>query len=500
MAKASNPFMHYVADYEKEAEAFLTKYECADAIDNPRPIPIWDIATRLMSLEIIDTEYLSFDGSVQGAIAFTRGIIEVFDWSAEETIGYEVSQPSIFVDADITNIGRFNNTLAHECFHWWRHRNYFNYKRNHENGTEFAFRCNKTLSTTGSLIIGKWSDIDKMEWQAKTIAPKILMPRNAFKKKVDHSYQMLIEDNPNADQNAITERVINNVSEFFKVSKQSAAIRMFELGYVEAEAYCSGESNVSTEQLQHRKATQAKRHQRPISLLDAFKLYRENDLLRETLNTGAFCFAEGYFVLNDKRYLTDTGNGIKSMTSYAREHLAECTLDFAIKLIPDSFIHGTSQMMYRSDNVFNTESTYDANTQNTELFNIAKDFEKRLKRAQATATTPAAWMKKRMDEEHWYESTFEDKTGLDKMNYSRVQGGVHNFTLRPLVAMGVGLGLDLSEMEEVLRLGGMSFKPGDKEQEAYKFLFTAFYGKDIDTCNDFLKEVNVTPLGTQQKL
>lgn len=500
MAKASNPFMHYVADYEKEAEAFLTKYECADAIDNPRPIPIWDIATRLMSLEIIDTEYLSFDGSVQGAIAFTRGIIEVFDWSAEETIGYEVSQPSIFVDADITNIGRFNNTLAHECFHWWRHRNYFNYKRNHENGTEFAFRCNKTLSTTGSLIIGKWSDIDKMEWQAKTIAPKILMPRNAFKKKVDHSYQMLIEDNPNADQNAITERVINNVSEFFKVSKQSAAIRMFELGYVEAEAYCSGESNVSTEQLQHRKATQAKRHQRPISLLDAFKLYRENDLLRETLNTGAFCFAEGYFVLNDKRYLTDTGNGIKSMTSYAREHLAECTLDFAIKLIPDSLIHGTSQMMYRSDNVFNTESTYDANTQNTELFNIAKDFEKRLKRAQATATTPAAWMKKRMDEEHWYESTFEDKTGLDKMNYSRVQGGVHNFTLRPLVAMGVGLGLDLSEMEEVLRLGGMSFKPGDKEQEAYKFLFTAFYGKDIDTCNDFLKEVNVTPLGTQQKL
>lgn len=500
MAKASNPFMHYVADYEKEAEAFLTKYECADAIDNPRPIPIWDIATRLMSLEIIDTEYLSFDGSVQGAIAFTRGIIEVFDWSAEETIGYEVSQPSIFVDADITNIGRFNNTLAHECFHWWRHRNYFNYKRNHENGTEFAFRCNKTLSTTGSLIIGKWSDIDKMEWQAKTIAPKILMPRNAFKKKVDHSYQMLIEDNPNADQNAITERVINNVSDFFKVSKQSAAIRMFELGYVEAEAYCSGESNVSTEQLQHRKATQAKRHQRPISLLDAFKLYRENDLLRETLNTGAFCFAEGYFVLNDKRYLTDTGNGIKSMTSYAREHLAECTLDFAIKLIPDSLIHGTSQMMYRSDNVFNTESTYDANTQNTELFNIAKDFEKRLKRAQATATTPAAWMKKRMDEEHWYESTFEDRTGLDKMNYSRVQGGVHNFTLRPLVAMGVGLGLDLSEMEEVLRLGGMSFKPGDKEQEAYKFLFTAFYGKDIDTCNDFLKEVNVTPLGTQQKL
>ena len=232
MAKAANPFMHYVADYEKEAEAFLTKYECADAIDNPRPIPIRDIATRLMSLEIIDTEYLSFDGSVQGAIAFTKGIIEVYDWSAEETIGYEVSQPSIFVDADIMNIGRFNNTLAHECFHWWRHRNYFNYKRNHENGTEFAFRCNRGISTTGSLIGGQWSDIDKMEWQAKTIAPKILMPRTAFKKKVDHIYQVLLADNPNADRSIVTEYVIDNVADFFEVSRQSAAIRMLSLIHI----------------------------------------------------------------------------------------------------------------------------------------------------------------------------------------------------------------------------------------------------------------------------
>lgn len=496
MAKAANPFMHYVADYEKEAETFLTKYECADAIDNPRPIPIRDIATRLMSLEIIDTEYLSFDGSVQGAIAFTKGIIEVFDWSAEETIGYEVSQPSIFVDAGIMNIGRFNNTLAHECFHWWRHRNYFNYKRNHENGTEFAFRCNRGRSTVGR----QWSDIDKMEWQAKTIVPKILMPRTAFKKKTDHIYQMLLADNPNADRSIVTKYVIDNIADFFEVSRQSAAIRMFELGYNEAEAYCAGENNTPAGQLQNRKPTQAKRHQRPISPLDAFKLYRENDLLRATLDTGTFYFSEGYFVLNDDLYLFDAGNGIKSMTSYAKEHLAECTLDFSLKLIPDSFMHGAYQMMFRSDIVFNKEAAYDANTQNTELFNKAKDFEKKLKRAQTNAITPATWMKKRMADEHWYESTFEDKTGLDKMNYSRVQSETHKFTIRPLVAMGVGLGLDLYEMEEVLRLGGMAFTPGDPEQEAYKYLFTAFYQQGIDACNAFLSEIGVTPLGTQQRI
>ena len=49
MAKAANPFMHYVADYEKEAEAFLTTYECADAIDNTRPIPCLLYTSRCVS-------------------------------------------------------------------------------------------------------------------------------------------------------------------------------------------------------------------------------------------------------------------------------------------------------------------------------------------------------------------------------------------------------------------------------------------------------------------
>ena len=51
----NNPFMVFIDDFEVEAENFLKKYECEDAIENPQPIPIREIATRLMSLEIIDT-------------------------------------------------------------------------------------------------------------------------------------------------------------------------------------------------------------------------------------------------------------------------------------------------------------------------------------------------------------------------------------------------------------------------------------------------------------
>ena len=497
---AKNPFMHYVPDFEKEAEDFLRKYECADAIDTPRPIPIRDIATRLMSLDIVDTEYLSFDGSVQGAIAFTRGIIDVYDWSTEQNIGYEVYHPTIFVDADILNLGGANNTLAHECFHWWRHRNYFNFKRTHENGAEFAFRCNNRISQFGSLLGGEWSNEDKMEWQAKTIAPKILMPRNAFRSKVDATYRQLTGDNKNICKRAVTSTVLDIVSGFFEVSKQSAAIRMLELGYPEAEEYCGTENtNNRRTQTANRAGSTAKYHLRPITPVQAFELYCTNDLLKAALDTGAFHFTEGYFIFNDDKYLHMNASGKRVLTPYAKEHLPECALDFSVRLVSDSLMHSQTSIMYRSDSIFKEESSFEANTQNTELFNKAKDFEKKLQRSQAKTITPATWMKRRMEEENWYEYTFEERTKLDKMHYSRVQGGTHKFTMRPLVAMGVGLSLDLSEMEEVLRLGGMAFQDGDREQEAYKYLFTAFYGKGIDECNDFLEAVNVPTLGTQQR-
>ena len=65
--------------------------------------------------------------------------------------------------------------------------------------------------------------------------------------------------------------------------------------------------------------------------------------------------------------------------------------------------------------------------------------------------------------------------------------------------MGKGLGLDLIEMQNVLKLNGISFIDGDREHEAYKYLFTAYYDQDIDACNEFLDTVGVKRLGTIEK-
>ena len=82
MSIRKNPFLAYINDFEAEAENFLRKYKCEDAITDPQPIPIDKIALRYMSLGIINTECLSPDGSVQGAITFAKGIVDVYDWNS----------------------------------------------------------------------------------------------------------------------------------------------------------------------------------------------------------------------------------------------------------------------------------------------------------------------------------------------------------------------------------------------------------------------------------
>ena len=133
-------FRPYIEDFDEEATAFLRRY-CPEVLESPQPVPIRNIAIAKMNLDIVDTECLSPDGSIQGAIAFRSGIIDVYDWDSEEYVGYEVEYPTVFVDTDIANPGRIHNTLAHECYHWYKHRQYFLYAHTHQLQGGFGFRC-----------------------------------------------------------------------------------------------------------------------------------------------------------------------------------------------------------------------------------------------------------------------------------------------------------------------------------------------------------------------
>ena len=327
------------------------------------------------------------------------------------------------------------------------------------------------------------------------------MPRTATKKKVDSLYRELTQDS-GLIKEAVTETLIAKLAVFFEVSKQSAAIRMVELGYDEASPYTNpDQTEAAARKATDHKSSKAAQHKQPVTIKKAFDLYLENEFLRAAIDTGAFCFAEGYFAIRDEQYIGRAQDGSFCLTEYAKGHMSECTLDFSVKLIGEDYlIHDASaHLMYRSDTVFKKQTTFDANTQNTELFNKAKDFENRFKRSKSTHKTATELLWEYMEAAHWNTTIFINRTGLDAMNFSRVQKPDHKFTMMPLVSMGVGLELSLDEMQEVLSLAGLSFKPTDRTDQAYKYLFTGIPGKSIDECNEFLREVGVPELGSQQR-
>lgn len=156
-------------------------------------------------------------------------------------------------------------------------------------------------------------------------------------------------------------------------------------------------------------------------------------------------------------------------------------------------------MMYRSDTIFKEEPVCDSNPQNTELYNKAKEFERKFARSKSTHKTASEMLKAYMAQAHWNSSSFQVHTQLDAINYTRVQQNYQNFTMRPLVTMGFCLGLDEIEMEEVLNAAGLAFNPTDEEQQAYKFIFSAYPERDLDAANEFLEAKGFHKLGSQQR-
>ena len=152
-----------------------------------------------------------------------------------------------------------------------------------------------------------------MEWQANNLAPRILMPIETFKTKVDELYQQYnYEDTPL--KLAVLTCIADDLAHFYGVSRQSALIRMTETGYPEAKSVLQ--------------AINEKEWHSYVSLEDVFYEYSTNGDFRELIDSGRFRYVDGYVVINDEKYVTADETGKATLTEYTWDNLDECTLSF----------------------------------------------------------------------------------------------------------------------------------------------------------------------------
>lgn len=270
-----------------------------------------------MGLTVVYKE-ITEDLSVFGEIFFHDTVVD----------GELIKARTILVDDRIVlvrGLGALNNTILHECFHW----------HNHKLAFELVRLYNPDLSkidTTIEINESSMSPTGWMELQARSFTPKILMPRKMFKQEAELKMRELSASL--GDSLGYIEATITHLSTYFRVSKQSAKIRMVELGYEEA----IGALNFIDKQYVHshfwKKGAISSNQTYSIGLLDASIQMLVNPVIQQ--NPTAYIYVESHICLNRPEYVERDIFGKIGLTEYARNHMNECCLTFTLLLKHDS--------------------------------------------------------------------------------------------------------------------------------------------------------------------
>ena len=449
---------------EKEAERFLMQY-CREALEQPQAVHIRHISEEKMGISLIADKSLSDDLGVFGETVFADSDVEVLAGGEPEQLHCKAG--TILLDPDVLmmrNMGSYNFTLAHEVYHWYAHRAYMllrmsNAEQEHAKQESVVQQChvynNGSIRTPAALA----------EIQANAVAARILMPRRAVVRK----YKELQKK-----YGAAEEMFIADLAIFFEVSKQAMRIRMEELGIV-VNAVPQPEKLLR------------------IDRLTLFDVFSTDMNLRRLLVSGTYRYVDGYIVKNELQYVE---NGI--LTEYAIEHLEECTLEFK------SVRHqgAADDVMLQRYEDYDLIADSEGAVEEEDLRQKQLQFERFLVEEANDDLAPPektfCEMLKPYLEQFRTGDDFEIKTGVRRVKLKQFRDGMlNNPEVRTVVAICVGLDLDITQTVEMLRSAGHILL-NTREHWAYKFIMTCCEGMEIEERNAILIALGVRPLGSRK--
>ncbi len=479
-------------DLEAEATAFLEKFY-PQALETPMPVPIREIAEE-MGLNVVEGHRITDDFSVFGEIYFTSGKAQVYDLFQCTTQELEVKRGTILIDAYTfweRNLGCVKNTIAHEVYHWYKHRMYAAIRYILYGKDYVACRCPSNMVYPGK--DNEWTDEQRMEWQANSMAPRILMPLHTFRMKVDELYKQY--DFANSPLKiAVLTCIADDLAKFYGVSRQSALIRMMETGYKEAASVYNYDS--------------ASPFHNYISQDDAFYAYCADSEFRELIDSGLFRYVNGYFVIDDEQFVSKDESGTYSLTDYAWSHLSECTLQFSWQTVrPSPTERRFPDVILHRANADHKVSKYDAG-QNSDIIRMSQELRHKREEFERQTAVRQIFTPKKTCWEVIFEilqtrgiskSHFCSVTGLGEEVYRKAEKNIDTRpNMRTIIAIARGLDLDIGTTEKLMQLAGHAFDESD-EHQALRFCVTGFPGGTIEEANEFLESYDFKPLGTQER-
>ena len=249
-------------DLDKLAEKILREYY-PRAMNYAVALPVETFALKLGCH--VEYKNINPKNEIYGKVFFADSATTVY--SLDGTPGIQpVKRGTIFVNHTFPEAPISRNTVIHECVHWLLHRYAFAflYSQSEEKAMVDSRNTNAFASESCK------SALDRREWQANALAPRILLPAWETRFIAEQWMDKFKRLAPRLRM----ERVIEHVSSHFKVSKQMTKIRLLELGYKEAELAFDYNA----------------KEQYEIEPIQIAREYYRNPVFREALSDGQYAY------------------------------------------------------------------------------------------------------------------------------------------------------------------------------------------------------------------
>ena len=322
------PYLYEEA-IEKNAEDFL-KRNYPKALLQPMPLPVEEIVEK-MGMKMY---FAPMPDNIFGMTYFAEETVSVYDDIIHKNEIEIVTAPgTMLINPDVYfmgNIGTANNTIIHECVHWDRHRRAFELQK------LLQGECNHISC---EIVEGEYNGIGAdesalkwMEWQANQLAPRILMPAEMTKRKLNDLLIGNYQNDKRERYSVHLENAIYQLASYFQVSVLAAKLRAIELGYDQAHGvwvYCD-EKYIKP--FSFKKGTLAQNQTFVLDEMSAMRQIYINPFLRELYQEGLIVYSNCMVCINDPKYVAINDVGEPELTEYALEHVHECCFIFKRKI------------------------------------------------------------------------------------------------------------------------------------------------------------------------
>lgn len=495
---------------EMESDIFLSLYY-PEAIKTPQVVNGLTLASR-MGLSVLYLSLLNCP-DVRGQIYFEAQPLDILSASGTRmtvsipanTIVVNLAGPASQGGASAKD--KANDTIVHECFHAYRHRLFYLGQRLYNNSLR-CLSCNIRTQGTSSTMdlniallnntnpdraaaaadrLSLKNPIDWVEWQANRVTPRIRMPAQSFSFKAEELMQKHIR----LAETDRLERTISELAAIYGVSKQSAKLRMVELGWTAAKGVLNFVDGKYVENYHVDSSVSTQNETYTISLSEALQLFRESEKFRTVIQSGNYQYVDGHYCLASRKYLFRR-NGILYLTQYAKEHMRECCLSFAVS-------KGRSQQDYREgvlqkkDGYKDPFSLYLANkADNGDLWEASKKLSKIIDNLPAKAGPTLCF---HMTQRKMSIECLTSYSGVSPRTIKRLRSASsHTPKKETALAICIGLRLEPALSSDWLKKAGISFSSSPSDI-LYQFILSSMYWQPISSINSTIQSFGFQPLG-----